>query len=1772
MSESETPHRANPGKVPRNILPSVAEQKTAQALRDQQRKMAREMTILLDRRELIYEKLLRINDSLKPEPVSIHLLKLHLETLRKCVEDFDQVHMEIVANKPRDEREEQKEEYLRFETLHNQLYVALQTKIDCLTPALPSTSSEMARPVPPQHVYVQAAAPQLHAPFPVFDGNPENWFSFKSLFQSIMQRYANETPAMKILHLRNSLVGDVKDKIDQDVINTNDYDLAWRILENAYEDRRLIMDTHIDAVLHCPKVTIENRGQCITKLVETCTKHVDALRGHSFPAEGLAELILVNVMYKKLDKETQEQWETRLPRNELPEFQVFVDFLRERGRVLLRTGRSEQPARQQSTVPARRPAYAPRPAARSFIQTAKQSCPCCKEDHSIYRCPKFQHMNLSDRKAVVSKASLCYNCLRAMHRVSECPSEQGCKVEGCNRKHHSFLHPTNSASSLKPEPESVPETPTSTKYSATTLCTHLGAITKQVLLSTAQVLIVGKGGSTVQCRALLDSGSDSHIISENLASKLMVNMRQVDLPVSGLNDIQTRVNYALTTRIQSCVNDYCTSMLEFLVVPSVSTNLPLFEVDTQTLKIPTGLTFADPTFHVPGSVDLIIGNEIFFDLVRDGRIKINNSNLTLAETELGWVVSGYVQPRKPKPLPRVCQLNRKDTELNATLVKFWEIENMPTESTLSAAEAAVQEHFKLTHTRDEDGRYQVRLPFNHLKDQLGGSYSNAKKRLDRLMVSLARNPVRAEQYSEFMSEYLALGHMEEVSALIDEGYYIPHHAVFKESSSTTKTRVVFDASAKTTTGISLNDTLLVGPTVQSDLVSILLRFCTHQVALTADIPKMYRQVKLHQDDCKYQRILWYNQAGERTIYELQTVTYGVASSPHHATQALLQLAADDGEQFESAARVVSMDSYIDDFLTGGKTVEEVINIYNQLTQLLSKGGFGVHKFCSSSPEVLKLIPNDLHEKQIGFDSDVNDSIKTLGLIWNPTADFFRFFVRPSEGNSTTKRSVLSDIGRLFDPLGFLGPIITTAKLLMQDIWRLGIGWDEELPIELQMKWQNFQQQLPTINEMRKPRRVIAGHPTLIELHGYSDASSQAYGAVIYIKSISSDGTIQVNLLTSKSRVAPLKPVTIPRLELLAAKLLAELTQKVMSAMQIEFHNVTLYSDSQIVLCWLKKSPLSLNQFVSNRVASIVELTQDFRWCYVRTNVNPADCISRGALPNELVENELWWKGPPTLWETSLQPQDPFPFDINDQNIPELRKRKALTIIAKSPHISLDRLSNYRQLQRAWVYVLRYAKRGARTHPFNAPISADEMMLAETTILRLVQQQSFQTLLSDIQSKQTRRYNLSNLAPFVGNDGLIRVGGRLKYSAIPYDGKHQILLPEQHFVTTILVRKLHEENLHVGHSGLLVIVRERYWPVRAKKIIKKIISNCIVCAKLRARPERQFMGDLPKHRVNPAPPFSLVGIDYAGPFTLTFGTRGRNTYKAYVVVFICMTVKAIHFELVTNLTTENFIACLNRFVGRRGLPSDIFTDNGTSFVGANNELADMRKLFEDELHRAKLQEFCATRGLKWHFIPPRSPHFGGIWEAGVKSMKYHLKRVVGETRLTYEEMLTFLVRTEAILNSRPLCPMSDDPCDAAALTPSHFLIGRSLLALPESSLMEEKVGRLNRWQHVKYMQEHFWRRWSREYLHHLQSRQKWSDGVRKFTKGDLVLLVEENLPPQQWRLGRIEILHPGEDNIVRVVTVRTASGSEFKRAVTKIALLPVDLEGETQRGVNEQLKI
>ncbi|KAB0798114.1 hypothetical protein PPYR_09107 [Photinus pyralis] len=315
-----------------------------------------------------------------------------------------------------------------------------------------------------------------------------------------------------------------------------------------------------------------------------------------------------------------------------------------------------------------------------------------------------------------------------------------------------------------------------------------------------------------------------------------------------------------------------------------------------------------------------------------------------------------------------------------------------------------------------------------------------------------------------------------------------------------------------------------------------------------------------------------------------------------------------------------------------------------------------------------------------------------------------------------------------------------------------------------------------------------------------------------------------------------------------------------------------------------------------------------------------------------------------------------------------------------------------------------------------------------------------------------------------------------------------------------------------------------------------------------------MGSLPADRVTKHFPFSVVGVDYAGPLIIKDKKgRGSKSSKCYVCVFICFSVKAVHIEVVSDLTTNSFLMALRRFAARRGKPAKIYSDNGSNFVGANNKLKDFLAFIKS--NNADISNSCVDEGIEWHFIPPNSPHFGGLWEAGVKSVKSHLRRVAGNASLTFEELNTLLVQIEAVLNSRPLSPLSSNSQDLSALTPSHFLVGRPLTAIVEHDLTAVPSNRLQRFEHIQQILQHFWRRWQREYLSELQERKKWRSNIGDQPKvGQLVLIKEDGQPPLQWKLGRIVKLHSGRDEITRVVTLKTEHG-EMQRSVAKLCPLP-----------------
>jgi transposase InsO family protein len=451
-----------------------------------------------------------------------------------------------------------------------------------------------------------------------------------------------------------------------------------------------------------------------------------------------------------------------------------------------------------------------------------------------------------------------------------------------------------------------------------------------------------------------------------------------------------------------------------------------------------------------------------------------------------------------------------------------------------------------------------------------------------------------------------------------------------------------------------------------------------------------------------------------------------------------------------------------------------------------------------------------------------------------------------------------------------------------------------------------------------------------------------------------------------------------------------------------------------------------------------------------------------------------------------------------------------------------------------------------------PIQVAELQEAKRRWMLFVQHQEFATEIKVLSNGGLiTKGPLRCLSPFL-QDGILRVGGRLQHSDESFERKHPILLPAKNNVTNMIFRAFHLRLLHIGPQGLLAMVRSEFWPLRGRDSARKVVHLCQRCFRARPIPLQQPMGQLPKQRVTPSKPFSFTGVDFAGPMQVKTGLRKIVLVKAYIAVFVCMATKAVHLELVSNLTSEAFLAALRRFISRRGLPSQIWSDNGTNFVGARKEL---KRYLMNAPNNRSVTDILADDGIQWVFIPPNAPHFGGLWESAVKSCKHHLCRAMTSSHFNFEELATLLTQVEACLNSRPLSALSSDPGDHQALTPGHFLVGGPLLSTPDTDVSEVPLNRLKRWSMVQKAFQLFWKRWKNEYLSSLQGKGKWLQSPTQIKIGTLAVLKEDNSPPLSWRLVRVTAIHPGQDGVVRVVTLRTSGGTELTRPVVKICPLP-----------------
>ncbi|XP_043476349.1 uncharacterized protein LOC122507611 [Leptopilina heterotoma] len=812
----------------------------------------------------------------------------------------------------------------------------------------------------------------------------------------------------------------------------------------------------------------------------------------------------------------------------------------------------------------------------------------------------------------------------------------------------------------------------------------------QVYLATAIVDVLDSQGRYQPCRVMLDGGAQSCTITSNCVSRLGLKQTPFEIPLLSIDDMSTNVKFKTSTTIRS----------------------------------------PDPKFNEPSPIDIIIGAEYTYNFLGSGKLSIKGHSAVLQNTTLGWILAGRIfdvkQRHNTNSQASICNFLH-----NTSLPLLWELDQVQPTCTRSKEEEECETHYKENTFRDDSGSYVVKLPFNEKVKMLGESKRMAFQRFYSLEKRFERDPLTKKSYLECVNNYLDEGHMKEVTdkASLDSGYYLPHHAVKKEGSLTTETRVVFDGSTKTDTDLSLNDCLKVGPTIQNDIFSIFTRFRSHPVALTADIKQMYRQVKVHPSDSIYQRILWRNNPNEPIkIYELNRVTFGTACAPFLATRTLLQLAEDERESFPVASHTLKRDFYVDDLVTGAESYEKALSLRNNLMELLKKGGFNLRKWGSNDSRLTRDFPGNPTITHMSLDP--SDTIKTLGVYWDSKTDSITYTVNiPKVNEKITKRSILSQVAKLFDPLGLLGPIIVKAKILIQLLWKAKLEWDEPVPHKLQTSWLEYKNELELINDVRFERFIVIPNAKETQIHGFCDASTKAYGACVYLRSTDDQGNIQCSLIAAKSRVAPLKCVTLPKLELCSALVLTKLYTSIAQSIPMSFNKIFFWSDSTIALNWIKTQPYNLPTFEANRVAEIQKVTPD-QWFHVPTECNPADLISRGQGPREFVQTTIWRNGP--VWLS--QPPEKWPKSrcmVSDQAkkvVTEPVTTLTLTNFVEDQSYDhciniYSKHSNLKSLKRIFAYCLRFIhniKIKNASQKVKGPLSIQELDEALLGLIKLTQ--------------------------------------------------------------------------------------------------------------------------------------------------------------------------------------------------------------------------------------------------------------------------------------------------------------------------------------------------------------------------------------------------------------------------------------------------------------------
>lgn len=1669
----------------------------------------------------------------------------------KCINSVARFIAEDNVEQVKTRVQQLKESFLTFEGSHDEYHAALQSQVELSTSdqyfseaqsayvqSLREAKAWLAAAVPSTQAATSSTAMDMSSlmslmnlpkvELEAYDGDPTKYHTFIAVFNEAIGDVLKDDK-LKLTRLLQYTTGLAKEAIRSCVLaGSSGYQEALNILKRRFGSDHLICERIVSSL---------RQGKSIRTAAELQHLADELLSAYMTLGEmsGLQEVnnqsVIVEIV-ERLQSHLKFKWrkeamEFKRKHDQYPQFKHFVEFMRRQAEEMNDPVYGQLGSRENSDKSSKTGKHASSFSShvQDYPERKSQRCVMCREDHRLWYCQSFKDLKPFDRLQVVRKHNLCENCLLSGHKAAFCRKPSVCSVEGCGKKHTKFVHVT---------PRFRPSDETSVKATVNVGQRGHGG---EVCMPIVQVRVNGKQ----EVCALLDTASSNTFCSRALANSLGLVGKKVSFQLNTLS-------HTFEHKTGQSINMELTTLDSSRVLPVSN----VFIVDHIPAGIPTDSVFKYPHLRdlplVTGveGVHILIGQDNSEALVPMAVRKGKSGEPFAVETLFGWVVNG------PLSFGRVNHgviSNFVETlSIQEGLDRLWDLEihGLQNESrSLSVQDRKVLDLWD-KELKVVNGHYELPIPWKP-NVSVPNNHVVAVSRLNSLKKSLEIRGL-FERYNEEIVKLLKAGYAEPAESIQKvRTWFLPHHAVVT-AKKPGKVRVVYDCASKYK-GEGLNDKAYQGPDLNNHLLDVLLRFRQGKYAVQADVEAMYYQVLIPEHDRNSLCFLWFDNNGDVVTYRMTRHVFGGVWCASSATYALRRTIVDNPNVDSLVSDTVLRSFYVDDCLRSLDDKAEITTVIQGTRAVLQSGGFKLTKFVANDQDLLECVPESDRAVEVrDLNHDFNS--KVLGIGWNVSKDEFYFNVEVDVHVPATRRNMLSTVASMFDPLGLVSPILVKGKVLFQDATRRSLSWDEPVQQDLQVGWSSWLTSLQDVRNISVPRRVVEGssQDVSMELHHFSDASELAYGCCSYLRSVSCYGHVNVALLFSKCRVAPIKTTSIPRLELQAAVLAAQTDALLREQLDFSLLSSHFWVDSELVLKYLFNESQRFHVYVANRVGKIHSLTKTTQWHHIAGKDNPADMISRGLTPVQLTSSK-WFQGPDFLkrYKSEWVVKDMVsPLSNQDPGVKVRGFVACAKVEVDCVGSLLDYHSGWLKLKRTVAWYLRLKSLLLKRQPAKQGkfLQFSELQEAELAIVRFVQRRFFGSELKELEKsgRVSASSKILSLDPTVDSNGILRVGGRLAHSALSEDSRNPIIIPHDHHIAGLIARDYHEQ-AHVGVEWVVARIRTRFWITRIRNVVKRVVHGCMKCRKLFSTPCEQKMADLPAERLESSGrPFQYVGIDCFGPYMVR---QGRSEVKRYGCIFSCLVTRAVHLEKLNSMDTDSFLNAFRRFVSRRGTPVKVWSDNGTNFVGAK---AELDRNFKDVVH-----EYSVSKSFEWVFNPPHASHWGGCWERMIRTVRKVFLGVLNSgVRLTDEILETLFCEVESIINGRPITKVGSDVNDGAPLTPNHLLVMDNSSRVPPGVFNLSDVYR-RRWKCVQSLSEQFWRKWLAQYIPQLQHRHKWTKQTRSVQVGDLVLLVGENTPRFLWPMGLVQEIFSGKDGLVRSCKVKT-KGSIFVRPITKIVLL------------------